>query len=475
MANESAPSTAAANREAALFCVRAAAGMAAEGRMAEARAFLNLAARRDLEFLKLILPRVPPQVRTLAAEIAVLHGPRGGEIGRPCALLGNAEASLGPAADSLIRAIFDHHQREFAAGTTAEPRLAAIYTRGGDVRPDPDRPVRLLLVMEPHVNSNPLFVESDYPYHFSRSAAHAGLSVRVFDAATPLLYDRPERHPFTAEEIAGALHRLEGEVAEFAPDVILIEANFLPTPRTLDPGWLEGLRARRGCKVVALVGDCYDDIPDFFRIWGAVSDLVVLFNEETTYPVRSGFGEKAFLACPLPFDETLLAATEDDKTLDMVLVGTRHRSRDDLAMMLETHGVPLLARLHFRLAAEAPSIAEYADLMRRARLTLNTGRVEPNRSLTILTGRCIEAIAARTVLLEEVGSAIDDYFLPFVHYVPYANAHQLVMFSQFLLKHDDYRRRMAEQAFAWYQSRYTSDRFWGTLLQRLDLPVVPAR
>jgi hypothetical protein len=190
--------------------------------------------------------------------------------------------------------------------------------------------------------------------------------------------------------------------------------------------------------------------------------------------VRSGFGEKAFLACPLPFDETLLAATEDDKTLDMVLVGTRHRSRDDLAMMLETHGVPLLARLHYRLAAEAPSIAEYADLMRRARLTLNTGRVEANRSLTILTGRCIEAIAARTVLLEETGSAIDDYFLPFVHYVPYANVHQLVIFSQFLLKHDDYRRRMAEQAFAWYQRHYTSDRFWGALLQRLDLPVVPA-
>ena len=61
--------------------------------------------------------------------------------------------------------------------------------------------------------------------------------------------------------------------------------------------------------------------------------------------------------------------------------------------------------------------------------------------------------------------------MPFVHYVPFANTTQLVLFTQFLRANGDCRRRIAEQAFSWHQRHYPSGWFWGALLKRLGLPV----
>lgn len=469
MADDAASSDQADKQKRAIYCVRAAAGIVSEGLADQARAFLTLAAHHDIATVRGLLPLLPGPARAMAAQAVISHGVRGGEIGRPCALLGRAGPTLAAATEALVRNLFDHHQAAFETGTAPRPRHADLYRHAGDVYADPQRPARILMVIETRVNSSPLYMETEFLYHFSRTASRAGMSVRVFEAGV-LLYDRPGQ--VSDEQIVDARRRLDDEVAAFAPDIILLEANFVPTTRTLDPSWVEAVRQARGCKVVPFLGDCYDNVPNFFRFWAPVSDLMIVFNQETTYPLFSGHFEKTFLACSLPFDEPTFAASESDKNLDMLIVGTSHRSRADFAMMLEAHGVPLHNRLHMRLAAEAPTIPDYADLMRRSRLTFNTGRVEENRDLTIMTGRSVEAILSRTVLLEEAGGPIDSFFLPFVHYVPFANAHQLVIFSQFLLAHPDYRQRLAEQALAWHQEHFNSARFWGALLQRLGLPVV---
>lgn len=460
-------------RTAAVSCIQFALDLLKQGHAAEARALMDWAARWDLDVVQHFALQGPADIRLLAASIFTLHRPRGAEIGRPCAILGSAGTVLDPGKLPLIRAIFDHAQEGFDAGATPMPPLAGLYGgAAGTGMDDPtagrSRPPRVFQVLARHINANPTYIESDIFFHFSRSAAQAELDTRAFEA-DPLLYDMPQRFPYTEEQIAEARRALDDALAAFRPDVLLFDGNFLPTDRTLDPSWLHAVRQAYGCRIVTVIADCYDAVENCYGAWVDASDLVVIFNAEATAPYLSGQFDKAFLACGLPFDEQLFVPAADGKTDIMALVGSNTRNRDDLVTVLKAHAVPITARLHQRLSGDAPDAHEYAALMRAALMTCNTGRVPGSRSLSLVTGRCFEAILAKTVLLEEVGSRLDDYFTPFVHYVPYANAHQLVMFSQFLLAHDDVRTRIAEQAHAWHRAHYTSDRFWGALLARLGL------
>lgn len=450
-------------RKMVAFCLAHAPDMLAQGREPEARALLTLAAEMDLDAVRLAFRDGAPAFRALASQIIMLFGMRGQQLGHACALLGRAAMTLDPRREALIRSIFDHHQRAFEEGVEPPPH-AGIYGAGGppDAAPRP----RVLMLLARHINANPMYVESDVFYHFSRTAEAAGLDARVFEA-DPLIYDSPKRFPYGEGLIAASRRALEAEIAQFRPDVLLFEGNFEPTRRTLDAAWLQAVRRQYGCRVATILTDCYDSTPNLYATWADASDVLILFNRETTHPLRSDQAEKTFHACGIPFDARLFAASEADKVDEMVLVGTDHRSRADLAGMLEAHGVPVAAHLHTRMANEAPATDEYGEILRRAKMTLNSGRVEATRSLAIVTGRCFEAILSRTTLLEEAGSGLETYFFPFVHYVPFANMAQLVLFSHFLIKNGDYRRRIAEQAFTWHQQHYRSDQFWTALLARL--------
>lgn len=453
-----------AKRKMVEFCLASAHDKVAQGCEAEARAFLTVAAELDLDAVRQAFDESEGEFRALAARIIILFGMRGQQLGHACALLGRAATSLDPRREALIRTIFDHHQREFDAGAAPPPPDTGIYdVVAGAAGPQP----RVLMIMAHHINANPMYVESDIFYHFSRTAEAAGVSARVFEA-DPLLYDSDKRFPYGEGLIAAARRSLEAEIERFRPDILLFEGNFIPTSRTLDAAWLQEMRRRHGCRVATILTDCYDSTPNLYATWADASDVLILFNRETTHPLRSRQPHKAFYACGIPFDERLFAASEEDKVDEMVLVGTNHRSRADLAGMIEAHGIPVAAHLHMRFADEAPTTEEYAEILRRARMTFNSGRVEAMRSLAIVTGRCFEAILSGATLLEEAGSGLDNYFLPFVHYVPFANVAQLVLFSHFLRRNDDYRRRIAEQALAWHRRHYRSDRFWAALLARMQ-------
>lgn len=451
-------------RAAAEACLELAARMLAAGRAGEAQALLTRAAELHPPSLAALAEEEGAPLRPMAVRTLVMHSPRGPEIARPCAVLGPARPELDPDTEALVRGLFDHHQRRFEAG--AAPPLAGLYDS-----PAPDgfgRGLRTLVVMAERINGNPDFIESDVFHHVARSAAAYGLDVRTF-AADRLVFDTPNRAAYTDAQIAEAWAALQAEVTSFQPELVLIQSDW-PTERTLDLAWARGLR-ERGCRVVVVLCDVYDTEFDYFGFWAPEADALVYFNSETTQPLRSGCGEKAFLAHGLPMDAALFAGPEGDpereKEFDVVVIGGNTRSRKELLVVLQAHGVPVAACLHHRLARNSPTLEQYGLFTRKGRMTVNTGRVEKARALSIVTGRCFEAVLARTVLLEETGSRLSDVLLPFVHYVPFANTDQLVSFAQFLRRNDDYRRRIADQAFDWHRRQYGTERFWRALLGRL--------
>ncbi len=435
-------------------------------RVAEARAFTSLAARIDLDVVRHVSHIGDENIRILAANEAVLHSRRGKEIGRPCAIFGSASTKLDPIKEALIRSIFDHHQKCFEDSSTVNPRFSEIYGNEGSIAESHDVSPRILFIIPRYIKNTPSYIENDLFFHFSRSSIKADMTAYAFESDA-LTYNFPEASPFSGMQFTDACQRLDQALDQFKPDIIMLDGNFLPTNSTLNPSWLQAVRKEYGCQIVTVIGDCYDAAADYYGAWAEASDIMLTFNLETTHPQFSGHRNKNFLACGLPFDEEVFSSSESEKEIDMVFIGSNTRGRGDFLEMLRAYSVPIEAILHNRLATNAPNLSTYANFLRKGRITYNTGRVESSSSFSVLTGRCFEAILSKTVLLEEVGSALDDYFIPFIHYVPFSNSSQLIMFSQFLCANHDYRQRIADQAYAWHQQRYTSRRFWDALQNRL--------
>lgn len=448
----------------ALHCVAAALELKSAGHDAEAFAFLVQACEFAMGPVEAVANRPDSPLFAMAIEARVLHSPRGPEILRPCAILDRASPTLPPHKEQLIRGIFDTNQELFGSGRIPLPPLSGVYD-------SPDNPpslsgTRALLVMPRWLGGNPDNVESDIWHHVSRTAARAGMTVACFEADS-LTYDHPHGPGDDGRAAAGRMRALEETLSAFRPDIVLFEGNFVPTDRTLGVEWMKDIRTRFGTRVVAFVADCYDGIVNYFGIWAEGADLVVIFNKASTNPFRAGRAGKAFVAASVPFDQALFHADLAEKSEDLVFLGANARSRKELLLMLRANQVPFRAYLHDKTRGAAPDLTEYARHLRTARTTMNTGRIEHSRYLTIATGRCFEAILAKTVVLDEHRSGLAECFVPFVHYVPFASSHQLVMFSQFLARNPAYRERVAEQAHAWHSRHYSSDRFWRALTARL--------
>jgi hypothetical protein len=61
-----------------------------------------------------------------------------------------------------------------------------------------------------------------------------------------------------------------------------------------------------------------------------------------------------------------------------------------------------------------------------------------------------------------------DYFVPYLHYAPFANTDEMISTARFLLKRRDLAETIAEEAFAWYRERFAGPHFWRRLVAELD-------
>ena len=105
---------------------------------------------------------------------------------------------------------------------------------------------------------------------------------------------------------------------------------------------------------------------------------------------------------------------------------------------------------------------EYVDVMQRSRAVLNFGGREAGNY--IVTGRPWEIMHCRTLLLEEEGSHLDSFFLPYVHYIPFSSASDLVNKCLFAERQPEHAAAAAARGAEFNAQWYGARRFWTRFL-----------
>jgi hypothetical protein len=156
-----------------------------------------------------------------------------------------------------------------------------------------------------------------------------------------------------------------------------------------------------------------------------------------------------------------------DRSIDLCVIGSLNRGREFYAKIMEGSGFPGLYLVHDRSSAKALSVSDYRAHLCRSRMVFNNGTITANQR--ILTGRAFETIYSGALLLEESGNDLDQLYLPWVHYLPFANVHQLTALAQYVQVREDIRQAITERALAWTRTYFAPADFWRHLRARLAL------
>ena len=71
------------------------------------------------------------------------------------------------------------------------------------------------------------------------------------------------------------------------------------------------------------------------------------------------------------------------------------------------------------------------------------------------------------VLLQQDFGLLREFFVPYVHYAPYATAPEMAETALFLIDNPDIAEAIAANALDWYQAHYSGPRFWDAVLAAL--------
>ncbi len=396
-----------------------------------------------------------PSLRKAAAEsIPEAHSHI---VTRPCSILHGASRA---AQNRIIEATLTAHHDAWERGETPPPAHQDVFT-GAATSIEDWSTVRILIAMPQWAECRPELGAAQPFYVFTRSARRNNLNVRQFGIDD---ISNERHHPLDPEKSAVAMAALEAEIAENRPDLIFFSINFINiVEHALTPQIWDAWRTKYRFKLIGVAFDCFHNLTQ----WTPVCDQVVIFENRRRL-VPWNLVAKTRLGIVAIHDEEMFRP-DLPKDLFFTFRGRVGFDRNRLAMMTWLTDVltdlsrPCHVALHDR-TSHLPdvSIEEYAELYRRSRLTYSDGY--QNQTFHHKPGRVLEAIWSKCLLLNEIGSDIDKYFVPFVHYIPTNSAEQVEAYLRFFAEREDWWTRITDAAYDWAKQRYSSRLFWQWML-----------
>lgn len=169
-----------------------------------------------------------------------------------------------------------------------------------------------------------------------------------------------------------------------------------------------------------------------------------------------------FLAMWVPQDERLFH-WQDHKPINVCFTGTkdaydeRRRYLNFLKpkINLTVSGGQREARL---------TIEQYAQMLKNSKISLNF----PSKPDGTIQAKCriYESMLSGALLLERSNEAINKWFEPMVHYVPFSNEGDLLNKIQYYLKNDSERLTIARCGHEKMKEAYSSDNWWNAVVTR---------
>ena len=160
-----------------------------------------------------------------------------------------------------------------------------------------------------------------------------------------------------------------------------------------------------------------------------------------------------------PQDEELYYPVEDEQDIKMSFLGSkdrRYRERLYYLNFLNSNQIDYFAGGGQREQRLSPK--EYADIMRRSKISLNFPFCPSG--FDQCKGRVWEILASKSLLFERKNEATAGMLTAGVHYVEYTDPKDLIEKYNYYLDNEEERLRIAENGYKAYCEKYSAKSYW---------------
>ena len=368
----------------------------------------------------------------------------GARLAAPDPIFGRAREGYHAETEQVIRAVLLAHWQAYQAGDTPEP----AYLRQRQTPPQVLDGQRVLIALSASAERDGGRCESGFAARIQQSARSAGMDVAFFDTSQ----NRPAERPVweTAFEQAVAAHR---------PGLVLTEAEGLHEP---DEAFLSALKEKYRFKLAVFAADPHEYAPNDVLSRDAVADVILTYPNEGLHPGRfRDTGRCLEMTAPGLPEDHMHQCADADRDLDFFFAGSADLNHTQLVHRVAEVFESKVVRINNAVPAPAPlSAGDYLAHLRRAKLTVNSGRVN---EIETFKGRATEAIGSGVLTLDCDGTLLSRLYIPFIHYVPVANLDQAVQFARFFKANPDWLTRIAEQGRVFHATHYHHDALWSAI------------
>ncbi len=284
-----------------------------------------------------------------------------------------------------------------------------------------------------------------------RAKTHPGTSAGFFPDEVALHHGLPVDRAF------------ERAIADLDPDVVVWSPQVNDLLTALDPRveTVAALKRRHGFKLVVTLYDMAD-------AWGVeparplvgLADLFVAMDlppplAAARLPDAPVLGMWAVADADLFFDDG------GDRDIPVSFVGQLREARAAFLAQVQAAGLPV-HRTGGQRSDAVLSYADYADVLRRSRMTINLPHSQTGGAPHV-KARVFEALSCGTLLLEQANPATAHWLRPMEHYVPFDDAADLVAKARHYLEHPDQARAIAERGRDHVRANLDAKAFWRRL------------
>ncbi len=394
----------------------------------------------------------------------------------PSSWLGSASMGTSAAQSRMIANMFDEYANAWKSGKIPKPTSSGVFdVDKSRMREFSGRPVSVSFVgPRYYVGELPLTVcHCDFP-GFVASACTAGMQAHEFDISQTLSINGYTGRRVTSRRVVNQeLCRLRDHLRDTKPDILVVDGNFVPGTGSYDVCLLADLKQEFGFSLCTIIADFHElQTEDKLGYWGEISDLVVFtagsWSHQNKYYDRFPHKEKILLSpCP-PTDESQWIQKIMPKDIQLGFWGGKGRRRTDYLDFATK--CEIATKIVYREDVGRKPFDEYVEFLLRSKISFTSGftGIVAGRRTGIMTYRIWESILANALLIHESGSQIDEFLVPFIHFVPVDNVHELVHYSRFLLDNQNVAKNISAEAFSFYMEHYSSTKFWNRVRDMVD-------
>jgi hypothetical protein len=319
--------------------------------------------------------------------------------------------------------------------------------------------LKVLMIFPKYVFNSKDFIETNFEDTWVMTAKDTGHNVDTF-YADRISYLPPDASNLEVMKQEG--RKLLSKVKEFRPQLIFLDINYLGNQNTVNLNLIQEIRKIHKCRIAGYMGDSSSkETLHIAEYWSKSLDIVlhgapehVEFSERFNY---------------IPFfqnEKTFYPARE--KKIDITFTGTGNISR--YVYLAVAKSVSKKRRYNSEINVHNFSInsalshEEYNRLTRESRAVLNlSARAAPG--IRVVTGRVQQAMASKSLLIEEKNESVARIFTPYAHYIPFDSKEELAIAIDFSVNCGELVDKITEAAYTKYHREHSSKIVWNQIMQ----------